>query len=205
MFDADARWNETWALAGAGPPAGVLDDLVRRHGEKQRHYHTLTHVADCLGKAAAAREHQEDAHAVDLALWFHDAIYAVRGDGNEERSADLAATALSAHVATATLDRVRELILDTRHAAKPRTPDGRVVVDIDLSILGEPAEVFDAYDDAIRREYAWVPGFVYRRKRAAILREFLERERIFRTDVLPREYEERARANLARAIDALER
>jgi predicted metal-dependent HD superfamily phosphohydrolase len=78
-----------------------------------------------------------------------------------------------------------------------------VVVDIDLSILGAPPETFDAYQEAIREEYSWVPGFLYRRKRKKILRSFLTRDRIFTTDFFFGRYEERARQNLEGAVKTL--
>lgn len=65
--------------------------------------------------------------------------------------------------------------------------------------------VFDAYDEAIRAEYRWVPGFLYRRKRAEIQERFLARDRIYATEVWRERLERPARANLARAVARLRR
>ena len=46
-------------------------------------------------------------------------------------------------------------------AALGSSPDARLLVDIDLSILGSPAE---RYDQDVRREYARVPGSGIRRQ-----------------------------------------
>jgi predicted metal-dependent HD superfamily phosphohydrolase len=94
--------------------------------------------------------------------------------------------------------------MDTRHVVSPASNDGRYVVDIDLSILGEAAERFDAYERAIRLEYAHVPDDAFRPGRATILRQFLDRPRIYGTDFFRDRYEATARANLARSLAALE-
>jgi predicted metal-dependent HD superfamily phosphohydrolase len=77
------------------------------------------------------------------------------------------------------------------------------VHDIDLTILSAPATEFDAYDRAIRLEYAHVGDAEYRAGRGALLRSFLARPRIFLTDRLHAEREAAARANIDRAIARL--
>ena len=74
---------------------------------------------------------------------------------NEDASARLAAAALAQlGVPGQTVHDVTELILATRHRAVPSDPDSALLVDIDLAILGQAADVFDAYEEAIRVEYA---------------------------------------------------
>lgn len=199
----EARWRETWALLDRRAPAELLDELVARHAEPWRSYHTLDHVLDCLAEVAATREIQSDPAAVDLALWFHDAVYDPHRSDNEERSAELAEEALAGPLGGERASTVAELILATSHRAAPPPGDAAVVVDADLSILGAEPERFDSFQEAIGREYAWVPGFLYRRRRAGVLRDFLERERIFTTEPFRLRYEARARENLERALAAL--
>jgi len=200
----EARWAETWSLLGLAPPSGPLALLVERHREPHRHYHVLGHVLDCLGKAAASRSIQRRPAAVELALWFHDAVYDTRRADNEERSAELAAAQLARLVGEDLVAEVRELVLATRHRADPPpSGDAAVVADVDLTILGEPPDRFDAYQAAIRREYSWVPSFVYRRRRARLLEGFLARERIYATDRFHERYEAAARRNLTRALGDL--
>jgi predicted metal-dependent HD superfamily phosphohydrolase len=92
----------------------------------------------------------------------------------------------------------------TRHDAEPIERDEKVLVDVDLAILGETAERFGEYEDQIREEYSWVPGVVYRSKRRKILKGFLARASIFNTRKFIDAYEARARANLERSIERLE-
>lgn len=91
----------------------------------------------------------------------------------------------------------------TVHAAEPQDPDSRLVVDIDLSILGRDEAIYDAFERNVRQEYRWVPWFVYRRKRIEVLGAFLERPRIYFTESFRASHESSARANLARAIAML--
>lgn len=200
MTNVERRWRETWALLGREAPAELFDDLRARYGEPGRHYHDLGHVLDCLEKAAETREVQDDPAAVELALWYHDAVHDPLRSGDEERSAELARSALAGRIDDARVEKVSSLILDTRHREPPRSPDGAVVADVDLSILGAEPEAFDAFQRAIRREYALVPGFLFRRRRAKLLRAFLDRDRIFTTERFHQRYEARARQNLRRAL-----
>jgi predicted metal-dependent HD superfamily phosphohydrolase len=91
----------------------------------------------------------------------------------------------------------------TCHDAVPNEPDEKVLVDVDLSILGEAPDRFDEYEDQVREEYSWVPAVVFWTKRREILRGFLARASIFNTREFVEAYEARARANLERSIKRL--
>lgn len=198
-----ARWAEAWRAVGARPEERVHAELVTAWREPTRRYHTLQHLEECLAAFERVRALAERPAEVELALWFHDAIYDVRRHDNEERSADWARDALLAAGAEAAVgERVRELVLATRHGVENAVlkPDARLVVDVDLAILGAPRERFDEYEEQIRAEYAWVPEFLFRTKRREILAGFLARPRIFATDVFHADLEARARENLARAV-----
>ena len=99
--------------------------------------------------------------------------------------------------------RVRAHVLATRHDDAPPPGDSALVVDIDLSILGREPAVFDAFDRAIRKEYAWVPGFLYRQKRRQLLQHLLDRPVLYATPALRDRFEAPARANLERALGRL--
>jgi predicted metal-dependent HD superfamily phosphohydrolase len=86
----------------------------------------------------------------------------------------------------------------------PGTADGRLLVDIDLSIFGRSGARFDAYERAIRREYDHVPERAFAKGRAAILRGFLDRPAIYLTNHFKRRYEPAARENLRRSVERLE-
>lgn len=204
MTDLETSWPLAWADLSLAPPPGLHDQLIAAYQEPQRHYHSLQHLSECLAHFAAVRGQAQHPGEVALALWFHDAVYDVKGSANERQSADWAVRELQAAGAgAAVLGRVERLIMATQHgAAEPDAgePDQQLLVDIDLSILGAAPERFAEYDRQVRAEYAWVPGIVYRMKRKAVLKSFLARPHIYGTAHFQQRYEAQARRNLALAV-----
>ena len=82
--------------------------------------------------------------------------------------------------------------------------DAALFLDMDLSILGAAPEAFDAYEQAVRREYDWVEEPMWRAGRSAVLKNFLARPHIFHTEEFRQRFEPQARRNMARSIAALE-
>ena len=182
----------------------MLKQINTAYSEPHRHYHTAAHIEACLLEFDSVRCLAQSEAEVEVALWFHDAIYVPRASDNERRSADLASHFLtSAGGSAATSARVHSHVMATVHNAEPADSDARLLVDVDLSILGQDTEVYDWFERAVREEYKWVPWFLYRRKRTGILRSFLDREFIYCTESFRRRYELPARENLERAIGAL--
>ncbi len=99
--------------------------------------------------------------------------------------------------------RVFDLIMATAHNVEPQSPDQILVLDIDLSILGTEASIFDAYEEAIRYEYQWVPEVEYKAARSKILQSFLSRDRIFMTNHFFNHCEQIARSNIERSLQRL--
>ncbi|MEQ1657984.1 MAG: N-methyl-D-aspartate receptor NMDAR2C subunit [Hylemonella sp.] len=181
-----------------------MDRLLAAWAEPQRRYHTLQHLGECLALFDGHRQLAEQPAEVELALWFHDAVYDVRGKDNEARSAAWAQADLkAAGVGAPAIARITGHIMATCHAALPVGADQQLLVDIDLSILGAPRPRFLEYEEQVRAEYAWVPGFLFRRKRREILKEFLARQPIYNTPSIREELESRARENLAYSMAAL--
>jgi predicted metal-dependent HD superfamily phosphohydrolase len=181
-----------------------FEKIVRHYDEPHRRYHNQKHIAHCLAEFRSARQLTENSAEVELALWLHDVIYDPRRGDNEEQSAEFArALCREAQPGELVERRVVDLVLATKHNATPVNADARLVVDIDLAILGQDEERFWRYEREIREEYAFVPEEVFRAKRAEILEKFLERERIYATDFFFGKYEERARENLRKSIAAL--
>jgi predicted metal-dependent HD superfamily phosphohydrolase len=199
------RWAKLWREIGAkhnGLP--VYQELVSLYSEPHRHYHNLSHVAECLNEFDTAREHAQQPLALELAIWFHDAIYDTRAANNEEKSAELAQRRIADAKAGGELcASVFALVMSTKTHDPSLHPDAPLLVDIDLSILGKPEERFWEYESQIRREYDWVPENVFATKRAEILERFLKRKRIFSTKVFFDRYEKQARANLQASVQRL--
>jgi predicted metal-dependent HD superfamily phosphohydrolase len=198
------RWSTVCIDAGIAPSESDYRRVRRAWRGIGRHYHTLTHLDSCLREFDAARELALRPTEVELALWFHDAIYRSWRRDNEARSADLAVDVLRAAPAE-TVERIRQMILATSHGEAGFSGDTALVIDIDLSILGAPPDVYSRFEKAIRREYWWVPRARYVAGRSKVLASFLARGEIFTHDLFYNRYESAARANLSAAIAALKK
>lgn len=199
------RWQSLVKRLGIAEHRDVYAELRAAYSESHRFYHTTEHIASCLRRLDEAAELAASLEEVEVALWFHDAVYAPRSRSNELKSADWASDFLRLGGASEERrTRVRRHIMATEHSAAPTDPDSALVVDIDLTILGSSPEDYQVFEQNIRREYKWVPGPLYRHKRREVLGSFLGRPSIYSTDYFRDRYEPRARANLRAAIRALE-
>lgn len=199
------RWLALWRALGARTIDPQLHGaLLARYGEPHRHYHAREHLEACLRHLDDLAGHAPHPALVEMALWFHDAIYDIGAVDNESRSADWARDALlAAGVDAPTAQRVHDLVMVTRHDVRPSDDDERVLLDADLSILGARPELFDQYEGQIRREFAQVPEDAFRARRRGVLQGFLDRPAIYHTPPFRHAREAQARANLARSIERL--
>lgn len=196
------RWSRACIEIGVAPDAADYRRVWRGWRGMGRHYHTLAHLESCLRELDDCRELAIRPAEVELALWFHDAVYRTWRKDNEAQSAALAARLLRA-APLETVERIRQSILATRHREEELAGDVALVVDIDLAILGAAPDVYAQFERAIRREYWWVPRARYVAGRGRILTSFLERATIYQHDAFYRRYEARARENLAAALRQL--
>ena len=199
-----ARWRAACATLNVGACDREHRKLLRAWRGWGRHYHTVEHLAACLRELDGVRTHAQHPAEIELALWFHDAVYRTYRRDNELRSAEWAVQFLTAQGASAdVVSRVRQLVLATAHLAEALTGDAALVVDIDLSILGQPQSVYDQFERNVRREYWWVPKHRYVTARSGILQSFLTRPAIYHWPQFRERYEAAARENLERAIRSL--
>ena len=202
MSDLDRkRWNEL-CRGATSDVTGWYERLVNLYSESHRYYHNCEHIADCLREFDSARDFAGEPHEVELAIWFHDAIYNPRAADNEEQSAELARRFLT-ESGIGKEAAVTQLVLATKHHDGSLHPDATLMVDIDLSIFGQAAERFWNYERQIRREYEWVLEDIFATKRAEILEKFLSRPRIFSTEIFFSKYEAQARSNLKESVARL--
>jgi predicted metal-dependent HD superfamily phosphohydrolase len=195
-----------WMRQLSGGTASVVIEeagrgLLRRWSEPHRRYHDVTHlsaVLSTLDELAAPVE-------VRLAAWYHDAVYDPRARDNEERSARLAVEELTRlGLGDDPAGEVARLVrLTTGHDPEDGDVNGALLCDADLAVLARPAPEYDRYAAAIREEYAHVPDEAFRAGRAAVLRHLLDLPALYRTPHLRERWEQPARANLRRELDAL--
>lgn len=217
MTSAEVELRRAWgavvrtASAGSaegGDPAAIFDNLLARHREPHRRYHTAIHVMGVLRHlerliAASDELTAVDISALKVAALFHDAVYDPRSTSNEAESATLAVAAMASlgwtpercrHVAT--------LIEATAtHAASDAAT--ALLLDADLAILGAEPQAYLAYVNGVRFEYSFVDDAFWMTGRSAVLQSFLDRPQIYTTTTMLATHEARARANVAAELAAL--
>jgi predicted metal-dependent HD superfamily phosphohydrolase len=181
--------------------------LEAAYAEPRRRYHSRAHIEACLDELAAVPDlSEQDRRLLTWALWWHDAIYDPTRSDNEEASAELARRDLPALGATpGEVDEVARLVLLTKgHSVTDSDRLGALMVSIDLSVLGGDPAAYDAYAAGVRHEYAHVPEPAFRAGRARVMRHFLEAPVLYAEPTFRARLEDKARANIAREIAALE-
>ena len=201
-----ASFERAWCGCGAqSMNVSLFNALLAAYAQAHRQYHTCQHLSECLQRFEAVRTLAQEPAEIELALWFHDAVYELKRSDNEAQSAIWLKRELAAIQAPVELiERAVELVMATRHSGVPATRDQQLLVDIDLSILGAPVERFKEYEQQIRAEYAFVPNWIFRRKRRAILKAFVDRPQIYSTAYFQQAIEQQARENLAGVLRSSE-
>lgn len=199
------RWVAAWADLGVmPPPAGVIEALIAAYAEPHRAYHNQRHLSECLTHLGSVRALLHRPAEVELAAWFHDAIYDTKAHDNEQQSAEWAARTLrDAGQPESTARSVHDLIMATKHDGSPESHDAQYLVDADLAILGANPPRFDEYEEEVRREYSWVDEDAFRAGRTRVLQMFQARHSIYTTEEFRLRFEDPARANLRRSLARL--
>lgn len=184
--------------------AAGFNDLAGRYSEPHRHYHNLNHVSGCLHAYDRIAHRLSDPFCIEASIWFHDVVYHPKSSINEAQSAEYASDFLShTQIDPTAISEIERLIRLTRHPSNPSTEDEKYLIDIDLSTLGAGREQYDRYEVMIRKEYAFLPGLIYRRGRRKLLKAFIDCPYIYRTRYFRERFEIQARANIERALDKL--
>ncbi len=185
-----------------GLSSEILDRVIARYLEPERHYHGLEHIQRMFTMAAAKNVVPTRAQA--LAILYHDAVDvpgSTHGQ-NEKLSALLLRQHAHGGLAPAhIIDEAVALIHDTiNHTAS--IDSSRLVLDLDLSGLGCQWEQFHADSEAVFREVQHLVRDAqdYYERRAAFFETLCKRTQIY---LLPdfASLEPIARLNMRRTID----
>lgn len=188
------EWDKRRRSGNAGD---VFLMLIDAYSESHRHYHNLQHVGEMLAALPSC------SNALYMAVWFHDAVYDPKLKDNEEKSAELAKKkCIGLGYCEEFAANVESLIMATKHVSEPSTGEAKLLCDADLAIFASP-RVYE-YDEAIRKEYSFVPEEMYLQGRKKVLNGFLSKPCIYHTKEFRDKYEEKARENLKALIQELD-
>lgn len=200
----EEKWLDLMGRLGFDSNIETYTNLKTHYSQKHRHYHNASHIDATLKSLGQVKKLANDYNALEIALWFHDAIYRIFSSSNELDSANWAADFLKLNNTNEDfIENVHGLIMATLHNSTVHDNDERLIVDIDLSILGCNSELYEKFESWVRKEYKLIPSFIYKKKRKEILAEFLSRDRIFSHEYFFEKFEAPARENLKIAINSL--
>ncbi|MEQ6903515.1 hypothetical protein [Nocardioides sp. YIM 152588] len=188
-----------WPLEGADP---LRDELLAAYDDAARGYHDRGHLIAVLRRLRelAAAGERYDALPVQLAAWFHDAVYDGERDA-EERSACWAEDALPGLLDRGGIAEVARLVrLTETHSPAADDRNGAALSDADLGILATDTATYDAYAAAVREEYRHLTDEEFVTGRVAVLRDLAERDDLFRTAYARDRWADAARANMQREL-----
>lgn len=213
-----SEWAQLWRYPDADAAALANAERWFAHligpscyGSGTRHYHNLNHLVHGLTEirawAANTCVAAQDVDIVKKAFWFHDAVYRYDEHGapsNEEASALLW---LGSELDADTVG-VADLIRATDHFQGDSVTHAlkHVLLGVDLAILGQDEDIYDAYAGGIRAEYGHVPDLAYRRQRGQALQHLRGKAaelKLYGDAYFSEQYNEKAMTNMLREIERL--
>lgn len=178
----------------------VFNELNIHYNEPNRYYHNQEHIEYMLNTSTLFN------YSIDLqlAIWFHDAIYSSTSNDNELKSGLYCAKKLEElGISTSTIQEVKRLInLTKTHTTDQNDTLGKQLLDLDLAILGSNTDTYNRYVSNIRKEYSMYPTIIYNSGRKKVIEHFLSFDTIYLTNELAH-LELQARTNLLNELKSL--
>ena len=191
-------WNRLKLMGNFEELHGII---LSHYTEATRYYHHIQHIMRGLTELDLVKSMVSHYDLMEYARWYHDVIYDVNASDNEWKSAELACEHATKYGLTDnSLIIIRNCIMATRHHDIPKTPEEKVICDVDLSIFGQDPSEFHQYEKDIRKEYSHISAHQFNRGRKVILEYFLNKDSIYHTDYFRDKYEKKARENLSNAL-----
>ena len=197
----EKSWFELHQHYQFSEPQKLFNKLVVAYSEKQRAYHTVQHLYECLSLLESVRSYLNDVNAVVLALWFHDVIYDPQAKDNELQSSELFEQYLAQDLSIGITQKIKRWIVATQKHESTDELDLQFLLDIDLAILASSPARFVAYEQQIQQEYVWVDPEIYSVKRKEVLRYFYQTEPLYQTEYFQLNFELQAKQNLEKILN----
>jgi predicted metal-dependent HD superfamily phosphohydrolase len=200
FFDLSKKYSNDNKLIGS-----VWKEIEKNHSHPGRYYHSLKHLENLMEQLTHVKENINSWDGVLFALYFHDVIYNVLKNKNEEKSSEFAGSKLTAlNVPVDIIRKCRRIIVATKKHELNTDQDVNYFTDADLSILGATPDIYQNYCEQIRKEYSIYPDLVYKPGRKKVVEHFLGMERIFKTEYFFNKFEKQARINLQQELNFLD-
>lgn len=179
--------------------------LFALYQHSNRHYHNLVHLYNLYQVYLPQQSNIEFPQLLEIAIWWHDAIYLPTQKDNEYQSALLAQSHWQTYLSKPQMEQVMHLINSTaKHQPTISQSDIFYFLDFDLSILATNKTTYQQYSQYIWQEYKVAYAkILYRIGRKRALRQFLKRPRLFFTDFFYKNYEKQAKGNIKLEIETL--
>ena len=182
----------------------LWDEVEKNYSGKNRHYHTLQHLENLLITLTEVKSEIQNWESILFTLFYHDIIYTALKSDNEENSALLAEKRMQQlSVSNDIIERCKNQILATKSHSKSTDSDTNYFTDADLSVLGQPWEIYSLYYKNVRKEYAIYPDFIYNPGRKKVIQHFLSMNSIYKTDYFYNQFEKVAKENLMKELSYL--
>jgi len=184
--------------------AKLWQEIDTAFAHKKRYYHTLAHLENLLLQLTAVKADIADWETTLFTLFYHDIVYNVLKQDNEEQSAMLAGERLrELHVSGESIDKCCKQIMATKSHSINEDNDTNLFTDADLSILGMDWDTYYGYMQNVRKEYRIYPDIAYKPGRKKVMQHFLAMDSIYKTSYFHGKYELQARENIARELSML--
>jgi predicted metal-dependent HD superfamily phosphohydrolase len=198
------------ALSGSADVAEKLwQEIELAYTGANRHFHNLLHLEHMLNELQPLQSRVEDWPTLLFSICYHDVVYDVIehmvADDKEERSAAFAERHLQQiGYPQEKIDACKAQIMATQKHTKTNNYDTNLLIDADLSILGQSWRTYAAYKNNIREEYSIYLDNIYKAGRRKVLEHFLRMEPLFKTAHFHKRYEGSAKENIRKELALLE-
>ncbi len=184
----------------------LWSDITKQHSKKNRYYHNLYHLENLYHNLLEIKARIKHWDIVLFALFYHDYIYNVLKQDNEQQSAKKAEKVLNTlKIEKKYIALCSKIIIATKGHNVSKNKDVNYFTDADLSILGNDWKTYEEYYKNVRKEYKYYPDFAYNKGRIKVLLHFINMPVIFKTNHFYDKFEMSAKENLHREIDVLSR
>ena len=201
----EALWARNCVGQNRGPELGseIAETLLGFYSESERFYHTFKHIEFCLGLFDQVKGQCNDADSLELAIWFHDAVYNFPLVENEKLSADYFMEVSDGFFSEELRQKIYSLVIVTDHKTLTANTDQKILVDIDLSSFGLPWERFIADGENVRRELSYLNEDDFYRQQIGFMKQLTAGKHFYKTPWFQDQFESTARANISEYLQLL--